>query len=68
MKTGFEVEPKFIGLNVNEGSSAGSIITATVRGIGVQLTGIDLKYGGTSLCAEIKIVDFETIECKTKPV
>lgn len=48
-------DPVLVGFNINQGSEAGSVITATIRGLalGTDSTAIKLQYGAakTQLCA-----------------
>ena len=48
-------------LNANDGSKAGSIITAIVRGVGINNADVDLviKDSGDSLCETVEVVAFE---------
>jgi hypothetical protein len=36
LETGISFEPKLVSLSTNEGSAGGSIITAAVKGVGVN--------------------------------
>ena len=67
LKLGFELEPKFVDLDVHVGSEGGSIINAIIRGLGPQTKGtFDLQFlDGTSLCESAQIVHFEYLECTT---
>ena len=44
---GLTLTPEFTSLNTNEGSFAGSLITASAPGVGVDTTGVDLVIACT---------------------
>lgn len=62
LKAGLTFEPKFIGLNVNIGSPGGSLITATIRGVGKYVTGFKILLANNNeLCESYNFIDFETL-------
>jgi len=72
---GLTITPQFTSLNTNEGSFAGSWITARAPGVGVDTTGVDLGIpcrGKTcnsnwiSICESITIEAYGVIKCQTK--
>lgn len=65
---GVTFTPQLVSVSPNVGSPAGSVITATVKGVGVDTTGLKLYYGSTELCSSITIVDYGKIQCVTKAV
>lgn len=65
----FELEPKFTGLDDNDGSVGGQSLIAFVAGIGVDTTGIDLvDPNGDSICESVKIEESGKVICETKAV
>jgi hypothetical protein len=63
---GVAISPKFLSIDINSGSPAGSIITASVRGVGTNNTGLTLASGTTDICERVTIPKYGVIKCKTK--
>ena len=59
--------PKFIGLEQNEGSEAGSIIYARVLGVGVDdLITLYSNDDDTEICKSAEVVSYGRLKCVTK--
>ena len=58
-------EPKLQSLALHEGSAAGAVFTADVRGAGVldQLTLVDAA--GNDLCETSQVIAYSVLECHT---
>jgi len=61
------LEPHLLSVTPNSGSfTAGSILIATIQGIGPQQTDINLKSdSGHNVCAEVSIIGGDKLRCKT---
>lgn len=69
VRAGFTLEPKLTQITPNEGSPFRTLITATVHGVGVGTTGLDLVLpDGTSMCKDdtLKVVAYSKVQCTTK--
>lgn len=59
--------PKLMAITPSSGSTAGSLITANVQGVGIKTKGIDLvDKDGKSICQNVTIVAYGKVQCKTK--
>lgn len=63
---GITFDPKLVSLSSNTGSSAGSIITAQVKGVGVddQVTLYD-SVNSVNMCQTSKVIAYGILECLT---
>lgn len=63
---GITFEPKLISLSANQGSAAGSVITAVVKGVGFNdnITLYD-NLSGTDICQTATVKDYGNLECHT---
>ena len=66
LETGIDFRPKLISLSANTGSSAGSIITAEVKGVGIndKVTLYD-ETTRTNICASSRVTAYGELECLT---
>lgn len=62
---GITLEPTFISLSPQVGSSGGSLVTVTVSGVGTTATDVMLKNGSTDFCSEATVVSYGVITCQT---
>ena len=60
LATGITLTPSLVSISPNSGSPAGSIITATVSGVGTALPGVIslVDASGLALCSSISIVSY----------
>ena len=64
--TTLELTPKLISISPSSGSIGGSVVTATVAGIGAATAGVDLvDSSGASICQNVTIVSYGTVHCLT---
>lgn len=64
---GITLTPTFLRITPNTGSPSGSLITATVKGVGINTQNVTLvDSAGTSICFTLTIIDYGVIQCKTK--
>jgi len=66
IKAGITLEPKLMSLTPNDGTYAGTLITASVPGVGKDTTGLDLvQADGSTICQDSKItvVEYGKIQC-----
>jgi len=71
VQKGFDFEPKLSKIYPNIGSTAGTTITATIAGIGVDTpvgpTGLQLVDStGGPICDELKITAYSKIQCRSR--
>jgi hypothetical protein len=69
VRAGLTLEPRLTQITPNEGSPFRTLITATVHGVGVDTTGLDLILpDGTSMCKEdtLKVVAYSKVQCMTR--
>ena len=66
MESGITFDPKLLSLSSNEGSAAGSVITAVVKGVGVndEITLIDAA-SKRDVCETTRVTSYGILECKT---
>jgi len=63
---GLTLEPRLTRISPNEGSTGGSLITATAPGVGAGTADITLvDSAGDSICDSLEIVAYSQIECRT---
>jgi len=63
---GLTLEPRLTRISPNEGSTGGSLITATAPGVGPATEGVELvDSAGDSICDSLEIVAYSQIECRT---
>jgi hypothetical protein len=63
---GLALEPKLTRVSPNEGSTGGSVITATAPGVGMATEGIELvDSAGQSICDSLEVVAYGQLECTT---
>ena len=64
---GITFEPKLLSLSTNVGSAGGSLITAVVKGVGIN-DSVTLIDSATSddLCETATVVSYGQLECLTK--
>jgi len=68
LDAGLTLEPKLTEITPNAGSAGGSVIVATVHGIGAQTQGVNLvDAGGNVVCDQVTINKYSRVECHTKP-
>jgi len=59
--------PKLMEISPSSGSTGGSLITATIAGVGVKTSGLDLvDAAGASICQKVTIVSYGQVQCLTK--
>lgn len=59
--------PKLVSVSPNSGSIGGSLITATVPGIGSSASDITLvDADGNDICEKVSIPSYGVLNCKTK--
>lgn len=68
LKAGFTLEPKFISIEPNVGTPAGTYIKAKVSGVGTKTWGLDLKDStGESICEDVaEVTEYGIVRCHTK--
>jgi len=61
------LEPKLVSVSPKVGSSGGTLITLNVQGVGFMTQGLEIVDSSTdlSICQEVKIVKYATVECLT---
>lgn len=65
--TGLTMTPLFLSVSPSEGSPAGSLITAIVKGVGASTSSVTLTTSsGVDICASVTITAYGVIQCKTK--
>lgn len=65
---GFVLEPKLVKISPNIGSVGGVLIEATIPGVGLSTTGIDLvNPSGLSICQlnTFKVIAYSKVQCVT---
>jgi hypothetical protein len=63
---GLALEPRLTRVSPNEGSTGGSLITATAPGVGAGTEGVELvDANGDSICDSIEVVAYSQLECRT---
>jgi hypothetical protein len=69
IKTPITLAPKLSHISPSTGSAGGSLLTATVSGVGMLTANVDIVDGtGASVCASIQVVAYGKVECFTKVV
>jgi hypothetical protein len=64
---GIQLTPMVLGVSPNVGSPAGSLITLTVEGVGINTQNLVVIEGSNvQLCSSINIVDYAQVQCVTK--
>jgi hypothetical protein len=68
VKAGITVEPKLMMISPNVGTPGGTLIRATVPGVGTSMTGLDLiDASGRTVCKDdAKVVSYGILECWTR--
>lgn len=66
LDSGIKFEPKLLSLSASSGSAAGSLITAVVKGVGIndQVTLWD-DVNSRDLCKTAKVTAYGQLECLT---
>jgi hypothetical protein len=66
LENGITFEPKLLSLSTNTGSAAGSLITAVVKGVGIndQVTLYD-EVNSKDICQSTKVTAYGQLECLT---
>lgn len=63
---GLALEPKVTSISPNEGSTGGSLITATAPGVGFGSETVELvDADGNSICDSLEVVAYSQVECRT---
>ena len=63
---GLALEPRLTGISPNEGSTGGSLITATAPGVGAGSATVELvDAAGDSICDSLEVVAYSQLECRT---
>ena len=63
---GLALEPRLTAISPNEGSTGGSLITATAPGVGFGGSHVELvDSAGTSICARLEVVAYSQLQCQT---
>lgn len=66
--TGITVAPQFLNVTPSIGSPAGSLITASVRGVGPNTSGVTLvNQAGVNICSNVTIPTYGIVICQTNP-
>jgi hypothetical protein len=61
---GISLTPQFLSFSPNVGSPAGSIISAVVKGLGPQTSGVTLvDHNGVSVCSSVNIYNYGVVQC-----
>lgn len=65
--SGIQLSPIFTRFYPNSGSPQGTLITAQVRGVGVNTSPVTLvNSAGTDICASVTIPTYGVVQCLTK--
>jgi hypothetical protein len=60
------LEARLTRISPNEGSTGGSLITATAPGVGAGSVAVDLvDANGNSICDSLEVVAYSQLECRT---
>lgn len=63
---GISLDPKIISITPQTGSTGGSVINATVSGVGTETTGVTLvDSNGNDACQEVTIPEWGIVSCLT---
>jgi len=63
---GLALEPRLTAISPNEGSTGGSLITATAPGVGLGSATVELvDANGDSICDKLAVVAYSQLECRT---
>lgn len=63
---GLALEPRLTRISPNEGSTGGSLITATAPGVGPGTGAVELvDSAGDSICATLEVVAYGQLHCRT---
>jgi hypothetical protein len=69
LDAGLTLTPKLTEISPSAGSPGGSIIVATVHGVGSKTQNVDLvDAAGASICDKVTINKYSRVECHTKAV
>ena len=64
--TGITLAPQFLSVTPNTGSPAGSLLTASVKGVGPNTLGVTLvNAAGINICSTVVIPSYGVVVCKT---
>jgi len=67
LEAGLTLTPKLSEVSPNAGSAGGSIIAATVQGVGPKTQGVTLvDAAGADICDKVTINKYSRVECHTK--
>jgi len=67
LEAGLTLTPKLSEVSPNAGSAGGSIIAATVQGVGPKTQGVTLVDAtGADICDKVTINKYSRVECHTK--
>ena len=65
--TGISLIPQFLSVTPNIGSPAGSLLTASVKGVGTMTQNVTLLLAnGTNICKSVIITSYGVVQCITK--
>jgi hypothetical protein len=63
-----EFKPQLFSITPSRGSSAGSVITVTGTGFGVETENLNLIAAGSKLCSQVTIVKYGELKCLTNAI
>jgi hypothetical protein len=63
-----EFKPQLFSISPSSGSSAGSVITVTGTGFGVETKNLNLIAAGSKLCSQVTIVKYGELKCLTNAI
>ena len=67
LDAGLTLTPKLTEITPNTGSAGGSVIAATVHGLGTKTQGVNLvDAAGAPICDKVTITKYSRVECHTK--
>lgn len=68
VRAGLTLTPKLLAVTPAKGTNGGTLVHATVPGVGTSTTGLDLiMAGGISICQDdVKVVEYGKVSCWTK--
>ena len=68
--TGLTLDPQLLSVSPSVGSAGGSLITAVVKGVGINTKGLSLfttvNGADVDICASVQVVAYGIVRCKTK--
>jgi hypothetical protein len=66
VEAGISLDPKILAINPQTGSTGGSVVNATVSGVGTETEGVTLvDTNGNDMCSEVTIPEWGIVSCLT---